>query len=137
MMLARHQQLLPFRRSVAGNSQALGDDRDRPEVEQHMVIRAKTQDVVHCVLPVVRASEWPYVGGLRIRGYRSGQRDPAYLTRVVIDAFDLSSDGGVPNDPLDRLGDTLRASGLIAQHQGRGRGELAQFIAPPNETIAR
>ncbi len=79
-------------------------NRDRPEVEEDMVVRAEAQDVVRRIQAVVRGAERLDVGGLRIRPDRGEEALAADLAAEVVVLLDPRRRRRVVDDPGDRRG---------------------------------
>jgi hypothetical protein len=111
---SNHEQRLPLSCPIPGDSESLRHDRDRAEVEEHVIVGTQAEDVVHPVASIVWPPEWANMCCLRVGRNRGWQRNPADLTRVVVDSLDLSRDRGIANDPLDRLSDALGLGSFVA-----------------------
>lgn len=101
------------RRSLQGQ---LVRQRERPQVEQHVVVGAETQHVLHRIGATVRTAQPADVGAFRIGAIGAGQPHAAHLAGEVVARFDPIHDRRAPHDAL------LTGPPGTGRRRARGRG---------------
>lgn len=95
-------------------------DREAPIVKQHMVVRAKAQQICNVVGPIMRTTKGADMRALRIRSANAFQADSACLAMVIVHFFDFAAFRGVPNKALNSCNEPLRRAVVGGRESGRG-----------------